>query len=433
MYRMFYKFATWTFVTFLGDLKIKKKAKGAYFLVTTRINSMDFLSLLVYLERIWFYNTAKMKRKLNENVVDEKRIEALKVYALKNFDVELKGLPQFCADNEDENCQDLIVFNGSKCLVCGVNDFEDYCNSCGMRICKNKLCVQDDGEADCKCCICVQFDELFCSCTGCNNTVICREGIDSDMLIRKLGAVSSRGQEHPLIIEAHTCHKCHCRVCDQCYTYKEACVECSETLPDVWYKAMGITLLDASTQLADPEIVPDPVADEGDVTASGAAITILKDEYGTVKGPYAKCCECGKRWLYDSGLPDKGKPCDCECEADEDDQTYCCGYGFDRDMIMCNDENAFSDEERHLVIQTTATCSRNDFLLGVDFPPCNATFVVDGDIAIDAYTDWKGGNEKKYVCSTCAEQFMSLFCPKCTKLFENSAKLSKHIVEEHSE
>lgn len=222
-------------------------------------------------------------------------------------------------------------------------------------------------------------------------------------------------------------------------------------MPDIWYEKVGAKVLDSSTQLADATAVPMPSAEGDDKTASGAPLTILSNSYRR-KGPYARCCECNVRWLYDSGLADKGKPCSCVCEANEEEYMYCGGNGGVEYDWVCDREKMYSDEERHLEIQTTARCCRDDFLQrrssddddddendndGGDegkskpIPWCNATFLVEGDITINLWYQYHGLNSPTFVCSTCAVQFQPLSCAPCDLLFEDAKLLRLHNMEQH--
>lgn len=208
-------------------------------------------------------------------------------------------------------------------------------------------------------------------------------------------------------------------------------------------------VLDASTQLVDNTAIPMPSTEGDDKTASGAPPTILTNSSHR-KGPYARCCECGVRWLYDSGLADKGKPCTCVCESNEEDCTYCGGNGGVEYDWVCDREKMYSDEERHLEIQITARCCRDDFLQrsvngdcdkndsdgggegkSEPVPWCNATFLVEGDITINLWYQYHGLNSPRFVCSTCAVQFQPLSCAPCDLLFEDADQLRIHNIEQH--
>jgi hypothetical protein len=200
-------------------------------------------------------------------------------------------------------------------------------------------------------------------------------------------------------------------------------------------------MIDASLQVANKDDVPMPTAEAGDVPASGAELTILQ-AMNLRKGPYARCCECDVRWLYDKGLENKGKPCACECSADKDNCVYCddqCGVEAD---WTCVKENMYSDEEKHLEIQQTSTCCRDDFLerkQPVDYsspspPLCSATFIVKGDIAVNLWQQHHAQHRTPLVmCSVCAEQYASLACTECNRIFVDEEQLEEHNKSKHSD
>jgi hypothetical protein len=201
----------------------------------------------------------------------------------------------------------------------------------------------------------------------CCDKHVCREGIDGQALFRQFLT-----GDHPFTIEGKTCPTCQDRVCERCFTYKGACKTCSKDLPDVWHAKMGLIVFDV-------DVLPVLTTE---ITASGMPMTILV-RGKCIKGPHLKCCECGKRWPYNSGLLNKGKPCTCESKADEATGTYCNDWTYDRGDEF---DNMFSDEERHLVIRSMSTCCRDDYFEQAgDFPCCEATDVVDGDIVIDIF------------------------------------------------
>lgn len=369
----------------------------------------------------------------------EKRIEEIKKTSLKHYDSSLRGLKMFDLKNVvDEYIRNdilqkgLVVKNRKKCAICGENKKDTDCERCKGRICKSEICQPEEN----KCCLCVQFDDLFCRCTTCHR-YFCYNKTNRSELLVKLGSIG--GNDHPLMIKGKTCKICEAPTCgtDDCFSYKGCCRDCSEDLPDIWYEKIGAVLMNIETKLNDKNKIPMPVVENDDKTVSGAPLTILVGDY-IRKGPYANCCECNLRWLYDSGLSNKGKLCDCECEADEDNGEYCgSNYGMTNDWIV-NSENFFSDEERHLEIQETVTCCRDDYLLynkndlTDTINPCESTFLVRGNIAIDSWSSHHQSDFKKVVCSICANQFMNSFCNKCDRIFINEAKLVKHIQEKHS-
>jgi hypothetical protein len=370
------------------------------------------------------------KRKLEPVVVDAKRVDDMKYCALKLFAGHNNGLQLFKEEPKygEPNYMEFIVKDKKKCEVCGVNNYVKECYRCEGRICDNELCQTREDL----CCICYQIGTHFTPCEACHKTYICEEDIDRVALLEKADFLRSQEfwghNPHPFQIKNTRCPKCALNLCEECTTYKGACVECSKKLPDIWYKAIGAKVLDIATKVADPDNVPDPVAEDGDVTASGAPLTILR-RGNLKKGPYAKCCGCDKRWLYDSGLPNKGKPCDCECAADEEENNYCRYFGFDpTEMMICDDSKAFSDEERHLVIQKVFTCCSSDYLHSLT--ECSSKFVFPDDIAINVY---KGPSPQKYVCSICAEKYMTLFCADCDAIFEDAAKLEEHKAKVHND
>ena len=227
------------------------------------------------------------------------------------------------------------------------------------------------------------------------------------------------------------------------YFFQGLCTECSKHVPDIWYEKVGAKVVDASTQLVDAAAVPMPSAASDDKTVSGAPLTILTNGY-LRKGPYARCCECDVRWLYDSALANKGKPCNCVCEANEDECTYCGGNGGVEYDWVCEQNNMYSDEERHLEVQVTARCCRDDYLQRrtrdelddsgkPEVPWCNATFLMEGAITLTLWYQYHGMGQPNVVCSTCAVQFQPLSCAPCDLLFEDAELLRLHIIEKHDE
>lgn len=372
----------------------------------------------------------------------QKRIQGLKDYAAARF-----ARPRFMTSIITSS--KFAVEDESKCMICGINDVEAACTTCDVRVCGNAQCrkVKDGGSIEC--CLCEQFDQLFCVCEcvdaygheGSCKVWVCREGVDQ-------AAYCVSGlpmqQEHPFDICVSKCSECGDRVCDKCFTYKGACKYCSTFLPDVWHTRNGIQVLDVATQLTGDE--SERGAENGDVTASGAPLTFLRDEYGDIaKGPYAKCCECGVRWLYDSGLSTKGKPCACICCANAATNEYCADEMLDPNMRMCVEMNAFSDEERHLVLQARETCCRDQYLdhshnyddegnwVDDGFPRCHATFVVQKYIAVEYYDAYRRNKQHEYVCSTCAVEFADRACSYCSDLFVDAAQLAAHYTYRHAE
>jgi len=116
---------------------------------------------------------------------------------------------------------------------------------------------------------------------------------------------------------------------------------------------------------------------------------------------------------------------------------YCLDWGVDNNLKLCCDwcpeeDEMWSDEERHLEIQTVVTCCRDDYLRGPrdTTPECKAAFLVEGNIAIKDFFEFHN-TRKSYVCSTCAEQYMSLFCHDCDVIFANEESLVTHMTEKH--